>query len=61
MRTQTYLHVKENRKDIAIMPSDLALWLTRIRSNYPSREHIFMVPKVFEPLKFYCSSEADSG
>ena len=25
-----------------------------ISSNYPCLEHIFMVPKVFEPLKFYC-------
>ena len=23
-------------------------------SNYPCLEHIFMVPKVFEPLKYYC-------
>ena len=34
--------------------SDLALWLTLISSNYPYLEHIFMVPKVFEPLNFYC-------
>ena len=25
-----------------------------ISLNYPCLEHIFMVPKVFEPLKFYC-------
>ena len=25
-----------------------------ISSSYPCLEHIFMVPKVFEPLKFYC-------
>ena len=25
-----------------------------ISSNYPCVEHIFMVPKVFEPLKFDC-------
>ena len=36
------------------MPPDLALWLTLISSNYPYLEHIFMVPKVFKPLKFYC-------
>ena len=29
--------------------------LTLISSNYPCLEHIFMVPEVFEPLKFYCS------
>ena len=36
------------------MPPGLALRLTFIRSNYPCLEHIFMAPKVFEPLKFYC-------
>ena len=36
------------------MPPDLALWLTLISSNYPCLELIFMVPKVFEPLKFDC-------
>ena len=25
-----------------------------ISLNYPCMEHIFMVPKVFKPLKFYC-------
>ena len=50
----TYLHVKENREDILIMTPDLALLLTLISSNYPCLEHIFIVPKVFEPLKFYC-------
>ena len=34
------------------MPSDLALLSTLIGSNYPCLEIIFMVPKVFEPLKF---------
>ena len=41
-------------KYITIMPPDLALCLTLISSNYPSLEHIFIVPKVFEPSKFYC-------
>ena len=36
------------------MPPDLALWLTLIGSNYPCLELIFKVPKVFEPLKFFC-------
>ena len=36
------------------MQPDLALRLTLISSNYSCLEHIFMVPKVFEPLKFYC-------
>ena len=33
------------------MPPDLALSSTLIGSNYPCLELIFMVPKVFEPLK----------
>ena len=37
------------------MPPDLALLSTLIGSNYPCLELIFMVPKVFEPLKFDCS------
>ena len=36
------------------MPSDLALSSTLISSNYPCLELIFMVPKVFEHLKFDC-------
>ena len=35
------------------MPPDLVLLLTLISLNYPCLEHIFVVPKVFEPLKFY--------
>ena len=34
------------------MPSDLPLLSTLIGSNYPCLELIFMVQKVFEPLKF---------
>ena len=37
------------------MPPDLALLSTLIGSNYPCLELIFMVPKVFEPLKFDCN------
>ena len=36
------------------MPPDLVLSSTLIGSNYPCLELIFMVPKVFEPLKFDC-------
>ena len=36
------------------MPPDLAFSLTIIGSNYPCLELIFMVPEVFEPLKFDC-------
>ena len=56
MPTHTiFVHVKENRKDISSLPSDLALRLTLTSSNYPCIEHVFMVPQVFEPLKFYCN------
>ena len=34
------------------MPPDLALLSTLNSSNYPCLELIFMVPKMFEPLKF---------
>ena len=54
MRTPN-LHIIENRKYIPIMPPDLTPWLIHISSNYPYLEHIFMVPKVFERLKFYCT------
>ena len=36
------------------MPPDLAILSTLIGSNYPCLELIFMVQKVFEPLKFDC-------
>ena len=36
------------------MLPDLALVSTLTGSNYPCLELIFMVPKVFEPLKFDC-------
>ena len=37
------------------MPPDLAQGLTLNSSNYPCLELIFMVPMVFEPMKFDCS------
>ena len=43
--------LKENQKDIPILPLDLALWLTLTSLCL---EHVFTVPKVFEPLKFDC-------
>ena len=39
-------------KEILIIHPDLELLSTLIGSNYPCLELIFMVPKVFEPLKF---------
>ena len=41
-------------KEIFIMPPDLVLLSTLNGSNYPCLELNFMVPKVFEPLKFDC-------
>ena len=38
-------------KEILIMPPNLALLSTLIGSNYPCLELMFMVPKVFEPLR----------
>ena len=40
------------------MPPDLALLSTLTGSNYPCLELIFMVPKVFEPLKSDCITKA---
>ena len=37
------------------MPPGLALLSTLTGSNYPCLELIFMVPKVFESLKFDCT------
>ena len=37
------------------MSPDLALLSALIGSNYPCLELIFMVPKVFKPLKFDCT------
>ena len=45
----------EHGNDIPIIPSDLVLMSTLTGSNYPCLELIFMVPKVFEPLKLVCT------
>ena len=42
------------------MPSDLALLLTLLGSTFSCLELIFMVPKVFEPLKFDCICQRSS-
>ena len=47
------------KEDIPFMSPDLALLATLIGSNYPCLKLIFMVPKVFEPLKFDCTIEKD--
>ena len=41
-------------KNVPIKSPDLALSSTLIGSNYPCLELFFIVPKVFEPLKFDC-------
>ena len=48
----TYLHAKENQEDINIKLPDLTLYSTLTGSNNPCLELIYMVPKVFEQLKF---------
>ena len=54
MRTHNIPPCYRKIKEILIMPPDLALLSTLIGSNYPCLELIFMVPKVFEALKFDC-------
>ena len=54
MRTHNISPCYRKVKEILIMPPDLALLSALIGSNYPCLELIFMVPKVFEPLKFDC-------
>ena len=57
MRTHNIPSCFRKIKEIIIIPPDLALLSTLISSNYPCLELIFMVPKVFEPLKFDCITE----
>ena len=56
MRTHNIPPCYRKIKEILIMPPDFALLSTLIASNYPGLELIYMVPKVFEPLKFDCIS-----
>ena len=46
---------RKSKRSLNMLP-DLALLSTLICSNYPCLELIFLVPKVFEPLKFDCIS-----
>ena len=46
----------ENAQNYHHLLPDLAPWLTLSGSNYSYLEQIFMVPKMFEPLKFDCNS-----
>ena len=52
MRTHNIPPCYRKIKEILIMPPDLALLSILIGSNYLCLELIFMVPKMFEPLKF---------
>ena len=54
MRTHNIPSYHRKIKVILIMLPDLALLSTLIGSNYSCLELILMVPKLFEPLKFYC-------
>ena len=54
MRTHTIPSCYRKVKEILIMPPDLTLLSTLSGSNYPCLELNFMVPKVFETLKFDC-------
>ena len=54
MRTYNIPPCYRKIKEILIIPPDLALLSILIGSNYPCLELVFMVPKVFEPLKFDC-------
>ena len=57
MRTHNIPLCYRKIKEILIMPPDLALLSTLTGSNYPCLELIFMVSKVFKPLKFNCTKE----
>ena len=52
MRTHNISSCYRKIKEILIISPDKALLSTLIGSNYPCLELIFMVPKVFKPLKF---------
>ena len=58
MRTHSIPPCYRKIKEILIIPPDLApdlaLLSTLIGSNYLCLELIFVVPNVFEPLKFDC-------
>ena len=56
MRTHDIPPCWRNSRDIPIMPLVLTLWLIPISSDNPCIEHLFMVTKVFEPLKFDCNN-----
>ena len=61
MRTHNIPPCYRKIKEILIMFPHLALLSTLIGSNYPCLELIFMVPKMFELLKFDCSYRNGSG
>ena len=54
---RTHIMLKKIEKISLLYPPALALRLILTSSNYPCLEHIFIVPKMFEPLKFYCNQK----
>ena len=59
MRTHNIPSCYRKSKRSLFLSPDLALLSTLIGLNYPCLELIFMVPKVFEPLKVDCISILD--
>ena len=54
MRTHNIPHVREIQRISQLCFLAMASWLTLVSSNYPCLKHLFVVSKVFEPLKFNC-------
>ena len=55
MRTHNIPSCYKKIKEIVIIPPDLALLSTLLGSNNTCLKLVFMVPMVFEPLKFDCT------
>ena len=55
MRTHNIPSCQRKSKRYTYFASRPGAMLTLSSSNYPCLEHVFMVPKMFEPLKFDCS------
>ena len=51
---ETVIFLFFDKESKSIMPPDLVLVSTLIGANYPCLQLLFMVPEVFEPLKFHC-------
>ena len=53
------LKIEKTSLNYSDLPSELALWLTPSGSSYPRLKQIFIIPKMFEPLKFDCNFCSD--